>query len=78
MASCVTEIRRNFTNFAHNFTEAEVSLEAEKGHFNVSMFQVKVREATSNDPACASTMQFMKIAGDDEILQGKNNICILL
>ena len=48
MAVSIAGLRRNIKNVAHNYTDA----------------QVKVREATSNDPWGPSSTQMSEIAGD--------------
>ena len=47
MAVSISGLRRNIKNVAHNYTDA----------------QVKVREATSNDPWGPSSTQMSEIAG---------------
>ena len=69
MAVSIAGLRRNIKNVAHNYTDAQVGSEREKYNFSISNFiicnQVKVREATSNDPWGPSSTQMSEIAGED-------------
>ena len=67
----ISGLRRNIKNVAHNYTDAQVlyrllsmymfTVFAEK-NFNQTPPQVKVREATSNDPWGPSSTQMSEIA----------------
>ena len=63
MAVSIAGLRRNIKNVAHNYTDAQVTIY--KLRILILMFilfQVKVREATSNDPWGPSSTQMSEIA----------------
>ena len=60
----ISGLRRNIKNVAHNYTDAQVSTAITliwKRYSPLSL-QVKVREATSNDPWGPSSTQMSEIA----------------
>ena len=67
MAVSIAGLRRNIKNVAHNYTDAQVGSERNTDvHLThiIICNQVKVREATSNDPWGPSSTQMSEIAGD--------------
>lgn len=64
MAVNIAGLRRNIKNVAHNYTDAQVcswNRHPKVTHHNTSL-QVKVREATSNDPWGPSSTMMSEIA----------------
>ena len=73
MAVSIAGLRRNIKNVAHNYTDAQVGSDMrEISDYHLSrvmtpFLQVKVREATSNDPWGPSSTQMSEIAGEDSL-----------
>ena len=68
MAVSIAGLRRNIKNVAHNYTDAQVGSESNNDMHLTHIIicnQVKVREATSNDPWGPSSTQMSEIAGED-------------
>ena len=69
MAVSIAGLRRNIKNVAHNYTDAQVgcqrNISCESLTLIIFVNQVKVREATSNDPWGPSSTQMSEIAGED-------------
>ena len=63
MAVSIAGLRRNIKNVAHNYTDAQVTIyKLRILMLMFILFQVKVREATSNDPWGPSSTQMSEIA----------------